>query len=44
MTAQGMGATSVVDENGHLVGILTDGDIRRAFAMFESRCFNKNCR
>lgn len=32
MTAQGMGATSVVDENNKLVGILTDGDIRRALA------------
>lgn len=33
MTVQGMGATSVVDESGHLVGILTDGDIRRGFAL-----------
>jgi arabinose-5-phosphate isomerase len=32
MTAQGMGATSVVDHNDHLIGILTDGDIRRGFA------------
>jgi arabinose-5-phosphate isomerase len=32
MTAQGMGATSVVDHKDHLVGILTDGDIRRGFA------------
>jgi arabinose-5-phosphate isomerase len=32
MTAQGMGATSVVDQNDHLIGILTDGDIRRGFA------------
>lgn len=32
MTAQGLGATSVVDENDRLIGILTDGDIRRAFA------------
>ncbi|WP_010197312.1 KpsF/GutQ family sugar-phosphate isomerase [Bacillus sp. m3-13] len=32
MTAQGLGATSVVDENRQLQGILTDGDIRRAFA------------
>lgn len=29
ITAKGLGATSVVDEQGHLVGILTDGDIRR---------------
>ncbi|MEK3857192.1 KpsF/GutQ family sugar-phosphate isomerase [Cytobacillus sp. FSL H8-0458] len=33
MTAQGLGATSVVDMNDQLVGILTDGDIRRAFAL-----------
>ncbi|MCS0790779.1 KpsF/GutQ family sugar-phosphate isomerase [Cytobacillus firmus] len=33
MTAQGLGATSVVDVNDQLVGILTDGDIRRAFAL-----------
>lgn len=33
MTAQGLGAASVVDENNRLVGILTDGDIRRAFAL-----------
>jgi arabinose-5-phosphate isomerase len=29
MTSKGLGATSVVDENGILVGIITDGDIRR---------------
>lgn len=29
MTSKGLGATSVVDENGVLVGIVTDGDIRR---------------
>lgn len=26
----GLGATNVVDEAGHLVGIITDGDVRRA--------------
>ncbi|WP_406600296.1 SIS domain-containing protein [Metabacillus sediminilitoris] len=36
MTAQGMGATSVVDEHDLLVGILTDGDIRRAFALSDN--------
>lgn len=30
MTAQGLGATSVVDDSNSLLGILTDGDIRRA--------------
>ncbi|MEG6585069.1 KpsF/GutQ family sugar-phosphate isomerase [Dendrosporobacter sp. 1207_IL3150] len=29
MTAKGLGATSVVDEQGRLMGIVTDGDIRR---------------
>lgn len=29
ITAKGLGATSVVDESGRLIGILTDGDIRR---------------
>lgn len=33
MTLQGMGAISVVTEKNELFGILTDGDIRRAFAM-----------
>ncbi|RBW68906.1 KpsF/GutQ family sugar-phosphate isomerase [Bacillus taeanensis] len=33
MTAQGLGATSIVDEDNRLVGILTDGDIRRAFTL-----------
>ena len=30
MTDKGLGAVSVVDENKKLLGILTDGDIRRA--------------
>ena len=29
VTAKGLGATSVVDRDGRLVGILTDGDLRR---------------
>ncbi|GMB01294.1 KpsF/GutQ family sugar-phosphate isomerase [Pelosinus sp. IPA-1] len=29
ITAKGLGVTNVVDEQGHLVGIITDGDIRR---------------
>ena len=29
MTEQGLGATNVVDGNGKLVGLVTDGDIRR---------------
>ncbi|KGA96904.1 KpsF/GutQ family protein [Alkalihalobacillus alcalophilus ATCC 27647 = CGMCC 1.3604] len=41
MTAKGMGATTVVNEAGYLVGILTDGDIRRAFA-FANGVLEKN--
>jgi arabinose-5-phosphate isomerase len=29
ITSKGMGATNVIDEHGKLVGIITDGDIRR---------------
>lgn len=29
MTEKGLGAVSVVDEEGHLVGLVTDGDVRR---------------
>ncbi|OQX70636.1 MAG: D-arabinose 5-phosphate isomerase [Candidatus Cloacimonas sp. 4484_275] len=29
MTGKGLGCTSIVDENGKLVGIVTDGDLRR---------------
>lgn len=29
ITGKGLGATSVVDGSGHLMGIITDGDIRR---------------
>lgn len=30
MTSKGLGATSVIDEAGKLIGIVTDGDIRRS--------------
>jgi arabinose-5-phosphate isomerase len=30
MTESGLGATSIIDNNGEIIGILTDGDIRRA--------------
>jgi arabinose-5-phosphate isomerase len=30
MTRKGLGMTAVVDEQGHLVGVFTDGDLRRA--------------
>lgn len=29
MTHKGLGATNVIDEEGHLIGLVTDGDIRR---------------
>lgn len=32
MTRKGVGATSVVDENGYFIGLVTDGDIRRSLA------------
>jgi arabinose-5-phosphate isomerase len=32
MTSKRFGITGVVDEAGALIGVLTDGDIRRAFA------------
>ena len=32
MTDTGIGATSVIDEQGKLVGLITDGDVRRRLA------------
>lgn len=32
ITAKGLGATSVVDERGALIGLITDGDLRRFLA------------
>ena len=32
ITAKGVGATAVIDEAGILLGLITDGDIRRGFA------------
>ncbi|MCR2822014.1 KpsF/GutQ family sugar-phosphate isomerase [Lederbergia panacisoli] len=49
MTKSGLGAISIVDENGRLIGIITDGDIRRALGKQQSfldisvsNLFNKN--
>ncbi|MBS4205793.1 KpsF/GutQ family sugar-phosphate isomerase [Bacillus sp. FJAT-49754] len=36
MTESGVGATSIIDNNGKLVGIITDGDIRRSLAKGQS--------
>jgi arabinose-5-phosphate isomerase len=41
MTESGIGAVSVVDENGLLIGILTDGDLRRALTI-ESEVMDKD--
>lgn len=41
MTAQGMGATSVVDGDNKLVGLLTDGDIRRGFAFSDDILYHE---
>jgi arabinose-5-phosphate isomerase len=30
MTRKGLGMTAVIDEQGHLIGVFTDGDLRRA--------------
>lgn len=32
MTDKGLGATSVVNDNGEFIGLVTDGDIRRGLA------------
>lgn len=32
MTAKGVGATSVIDEAGRFIGLVTDGDVRRCLA------------
>ncbi|MEH7386544.1 KpsF/GutQ family sugar-phosphate isomerase [Bacillus sp. JJ1521] len=34
MTESGLGATCIIDHNGKLVGIITDGDIRRSLGKF----------
>ncbi len=31
MTRQGLGMTAIVDEGGYLLGVFTDGDLRRSF-------------
>ena len=32
MTDKGLGATSVIDDDGKFIGLVTDGDIRRCLA------------
>jgi arabinose-5-phosphate isomerase len=36
MTAGKLGVAGVVDENGRLIGVVTDGDIRRALQRYDS--------
>ncbi|RST72608.1 KpsF/GutQ family sugar-phosphate isomerase [Siminovitchia acidinfaciens] len=36
MTESGLGATSIIDDNGKLVGIITDGDIRRSLGKIKN--------
>lgn len=36
MTARGFGVAGVVDESGGLIGIITDGDLRRHFTMLQT--------
>ena len=36
ISTKGLGATSVIDNNGRLVGIITDGDLRRALERFDN--------
>lgn len=36
MTSKGLGCVSVINEQGKLTGIITDGDLRRIFQHFES--------
>ena len=43
ITDKGLGAVSVVDKEHHLVGLLTDGDIRRGFSR-SLECMNRPVR
>ena len=36
ISTKGLGATSVVDDGGRLVGIITDGDLRRAIERYDN--------
>jgi arabinose-5-phosphate isomerase len=41
MTSKGLGAVSVVDDTGVLVGVITDGDLRRALARHGGKLLEK---
>lgn len=38
MTSMGFGIAGVLDEEGHLAGIITDGDLRRHFKLLDKVC------
>jgi len=42
ISEKGLGFTGVVNDKGNLIGIITDGDIRRAFEKGENDLFNLN--
>ena len=42
ISEKGLGFTGVVNEEGMLVGIITDGDIRRGFEKGNNNLFNAN--
>jgi len=41
ISAKGLGVTGVVDDNGKMIGIITDGDIRRGFETGSEKIFEK---
>ncbi|GAB3268636.1 KpsF/GutQ family sugar-phosphate isomerase [Larkinella harenae] len=43
MTSKRLGATAVADENGQLVGIITDGDLRRMLNRFSALQLERLC-
>jgi arabinose-5-phosphate isomerase len=42
MTTKRLGATAVINESGHLLGIITDGDLRRALASHGAHAVRQN--
>jgi arabinose-5-phosphate isomerase len=41
MTSKRLGMTGVCEESGDLVGVVTDGDLRRALEKFDQQLINK---
>jgi arabinose-5-phosphate isomerase len=44
ITAKRLGITGVTDERGHLIGIITDGDLRRGLQTHGNDIFGKNAK